>query len=473
MPYTATSADGYVGLFFVPEAGVVVAHVDPAQSSIQVEERVLAAGTGVISVAHITLTLEVSVGTITSVVFDKKRAATRATNTLYFPKNPGRTWFTELDGDTIIVERGLTTETYTFKNTPSHDYHVQIPPTSVHNRIIALMENLRDKINTGPAQSVLCTAKLIGPTAMRFTAADSYVGTAGNTIKIISSETFIKRKTEYFSGGVAADASWSHAATCQVSSEALGANWVAGSSYTKEFAIPGIAFSPDGIEWTFRARFFNADLQVALEKDAPYNIAEEQDTESFNGISDLDEYAEVTNLKCSSALNEEGGGGNNAYTTLVSNNVMLTWDDMTQAHDVLSIHPLGRTITNSHIFPAYSGIYCNPTGGIITAEDVTTSGVQLHKIMIDRTTLACLSNYAVFIYTSSGVASRLDPVRNWPTDNEPNGDWVFFGSTLSNSVSVPLIQNKYVSFWVGFGTPNTLDLGGTEMPWETAELGID
>lgn len=453
MPYTPTSQDGYVGLFLVPNPEVPVAHVNLGASSFQVSEKIISSGNLITSIAEADLTLFVHSGTISTVVLEKRKSAQKSTNTLYFPKTADASWWAALNTKYIRISYDSVDEDFVF------GVDISIPAPST-NRIIQLMENVRDTIN---AESNFVIAKLIGPSAMRLISKTG--GVEYNAGLVVSStEVYITPKNSIFSGGVDADTVWIHAATCQVAQE-TGTNWIAGQDYTKEFDIPGIEFSSIGIDWDFRARFFNTSMQEALTHTEVYTVARLEDTNvTFNGINDIDEYAEVTGLTCTNAGADggEGGGGNNNVVILTGDIVMLVWDNMGSSHNDLINHPLGRTIDSSHIA---SSVYCNPNGEDINSSDVTVSGVQLHQKLISRTQLACLDHYAIFTFISSGIESNLDPCRDWPTDDEPYGDWSLVGITSSTSMSVPLAQTKYMSFWVGFATFNTFDNGGTHPPF--------
>ncbi|MHA2093020.1 MAG: hypothetical protein ACW98F_00055 [Candidatus Hodarchaeales archaeon] len=183
--------------------------------------------------------------------------------------------------------------------------------------------------------------------------------------------------------------------------------------------------------YDFRAIFLNG-------AGVPYKISEvvyyaEATNVQLDGIPDVFEYIEVTDLEALNTPDPESG-------PMLSNTMKMEWTDLKNLEE--SAFPIE---TNDAFGRAYSLSY------------VVASKIE---------------NYVVYMYLSEtndppakqhpGISALWDAI---PYDTAPwaykgqafgeTGVWVFMGSYTAPYCEVEVPDGRFVSFWVGFKTPKT------------------
>lgn len=189
-------------------------------------------------------------------------------------------------------------------------------------------------------------------------------------------------------------------------------------SYSGDFIIQGMPFGAS-VVYSFEARFLSADGQYAVDSsDGTTVVAVVHDNVSFDGVDDLVQYAEVTNLKTYGNAGVLSDAGTGASPTVAGTRTLnLVWDDMTT-----------KTTLSSH--PHVDG----------TARNVTTN------------TLKFTTKYRVYMWIAD---SGTEPENSYPTTTDTEGTWYFVEETSTPSAAIPCPVGKNFSFWVGFRTEST------------------
>lgn len=181
------------------------------------------------------------------------------------------------------------------------------------------------------------------------------------------------------------------------------------------FVLPNMTWNEDGIDHDFRLYFLNSVGEKAVQDSDDAVIGGDagylQDLNvTFNGYSDIDEYASVIGLDILNASTGEAGTFVAPYLLPLNGIARLEWDDMTQK-GTINNHPLANGSTAT-ITPS---MWKN------------------------------LSGYFVWMYLSSTAA----PANEYPDPDEPNGNWYLVLETKSNSAEIDVPKDKVIAFYVG------------------------
>lgn len=163
--------------------------------------------------------------------------------------------------------------------------------------------------------------------------------------------------------------------------------------------------------YDFKVFFFNPSSEPALNSSND-TITADDTSITFNGIPDLDEYIGVTGVEVSNS--------NAAGTKVPTNEIIVTWDDMSNES---------------------AGTYEDASGS-----SVTVSENQLKNI----------SSYIVYMYVSAGTSPPSNG-ENYPNKTETNGEWYMLDTIHSSQqrASLRVPQQKSVMLWIGFLTGGT------------------
>lgn len=359
------------------------------------------------------------------------------------------------DGDVVNIG----TESYTFKDSITSTNDVLIGSSkdaSLHNLYCAINYLDADKnLHQANSANTLVNAIKTGDSTLTIVAKESsVVNDYGNGILVGATSSGIMLNGSYnatsvTTGGSLADNiinnAWSSIGTYIVDWNELH-----NVSERARIIIPNITFSPIGVNYEFRLRFFGSNGSGALAEytygETPqyyqlllshtfygtYNHLNSDGLEDFMFTfpTELRDYAAVNNLKCINAENPEGGDLTTP-TKIPSHGVArLVWDDMSRyAYDLI-------------MWPIAS-----PSEPYETQESISVQ--QLSNI----------SEYIIFMYIpNDNQTTNFDPTYNFPSnDDSTKGTWINILRTKETFCQIPLPQNKIVSFWVGFGTPETFN----------------
>lgn len=426
--------DGYVGLFIVPDEGAQLA-VLATQATIAAAEFVdkpIASKTSKIRVGiginPSTLaavdSVQLTSGAVTEVGIDYRRSAIPAANAVFFglptsgtgvPAKPN-------DGDTITINARV----YTFKNTLSAIDQIKIdassdPLTAAINTAINFMKaiNLTGVAGTNyyMGQTINADCVAIGD-GLNVTLRAKTGGTGGNSLALATSaaaRTSIDNATFY--GGLAADANWTTGKSFAPfkTDGSFTPNWTGTTLNQGLFILEDLPCAPAGIVYDLRIRMYNSDRQQmvngagTVQETIISNLV-------LNGINDLAEYVEVYDLQCDNASNIQGDPSTPG--TLPPGGVArLSWANMAK-----QLRLKGQN---------------NAVGAAVD---------------VDEYQLAQISEYVVFMYIANASTA---PAAAYPNPSEANGVWYQVGKTQNTYLEVQCPKNKYIAFWVGFGTLGT------------------
>lgn len=229
-----------------------------------------------------------------------------------------------------------------------------------------------------------------------------------------------------------------------VDAQNFQAGWGASDSETHSltFRAPifNVPITPGEIEnYEFRLYFYNAgDLKATRYLSNPSIAYMISDSAKFNGIDDMEEYAEVFDLYCDNvAAGSTEGGSDSSISVLNGSNAVLKWRAMHKINTDLINHRLGTGRRDN-----------DGSFHLIGGECVQASGT------VSWSQLSQISEYGVFKFVSE---SGHQPLYPWPmpyntdkTKGEPYGHWDFLTSVNTNSANVYIDEGIVVGFWVGF-----------------------
>jgi len=176
----------------------------------------------------------------------------------------------------------------------------------------------------------------------------------------------------------------------------------------------------------FKAIFMNPNGEVAESGGSPVEVTDLNVT--FNGVSDLSEYAAVSGLKM---VNADDQDGSPTGYLMAGDKAILEWDDIKEK------------ARNQFPFSTTDAL----------GNGVSVSYQQSRKV----------SAYVVYMFVSDSGSA---PEHEYPGTSDANGTWYFMLETKKNYASIPIITGSSFGFWVGFRTEST----STSVPKYTKEL---
>jgi len=420
-------SDGYVGLFLVPDEGVPVAVISNA-GSISVTEEVSRVGNNIISSANIAITgVQISTGgAVENISVEMKKSDQPAINYCEIKSQPSNT-------QTLTVGKSGGSIVYTFKTSVSSANDIKIGATlkeTVLNIIKTINQGYINGVNgTGTQAHIQIIAKLkqgyVITLIAKNTDASSTKGADGNSLALSTTSSAILPHSATFFGGTnkETDTNYNLVARVKATQSDGSPNWSGTANNSATIKILSIPYSDIGIAYEFRIKLYNADGQIAVNTNGSQFTIEK--IASFNGITDLSEYAEVTQLKVINASNPEGDESSPA--SLPPGGVArLQWNNMAN-YTSLPNHP-------------------------ISAPSTAGSGLTQSTANINATQLAQITEYVVYMFIST---AGLAPVHKWVRPVDANGAWYLVCRTSNTYAEIKCPINKKIAFWVGFGTSGT------------------
>jgi len=395
-------ADGYVGLFKVPDIGaqIVVLNNAIGNNDVTVAVAEEATGSKIISNATISLTnIDVISGGVTLVRVEAKHGAQPSSGTIRFKLNPQA-------NDTITINSKVIT-------------FVASNPTGaqvlVGSDLFATMTNFVAKVNA--LQTADCDVyayRTNESTCIVY----SRTGGSGTTYAVATSSSARIAVPANLAGGVAEEDNSYYREIGTGTTNLVGP----ANDLTFNMKVNGLK-AVLGIGWRhkFRIRFYNSDGQSATQLTDTGNEYICYGEVVLNAVTDLTELTEVLNLRATNAVDTEGTNGGTAIPA--GGIIRLEWDDMTR-YGGLNAHPIAKE-----------------TGGVQATANI--SAVQL----------AQLTEYLVYMFISTAGSQ---PILDFPRASDANGTWYLVARTKNTYAEVQCpATGKNVGFWVGFGTPLT------------------
>lgn len=414
-------SDGYIGLF---RNNVPILSNEP---TIEIVEELERSKKAYVSNARITCSgVNILQGTIAFLKVERLIGAVPAVTHLFGIRN------VEVDHS---IDIGDGTDVYTFTDDPedSGSNRVLIGTTMSES-----MSNLYKAINgSGNLEGVFrnvteastCKANWITEGCVLLVSKEE--GSLGNSVQVrtsdpekiaVSSPALEEEEGEFVSGEDELE-------------DALGistfsVDWGPGIN-SGVYIVPNVPFSDEGIYHKFNITFFNEknNAAVLLGETSPYVYSS---TLEFNGKEIeqpgiIGEYAPVLNLMCMSADQVYGGSEGSPTFLPRSGIARLTWSNMSTFSRGLNGYPVAKKKIDN------------------TQDAVDLSAKQMKNI----------KEYSIFMYVPLNNTTTA-PLYDFPNNEETNGSWVLCGRTTATHFDISPPIDMVVSFWVGFGTSDTI-----------------